>query len=223
MITESQILIRIMLSIVLSGIIGTERERLRRPAGIRTHILVGVGATLVILTSLHLSEVYDNLDIDRMGAQVISGIGFLGAGTIIQQGNIVQGLTTAAGLWAVACIGLAVGTGFYFGAIATTIIVLITLILFKEKQLIRDSKYLDLNVTLKNENGQIEKILASIEDMEVDVSRIEFLKEDNDKEKLITLEMNLELEDYETKNDIINKIISEEGVVRVSKKVGGSF
>lgn len=223
MITQGEILMRILLSIVLSGIVGTERERLRRPAGIRTHILVGVGATLVILTSLHLAENFDSVNIDRMGAQVISGIGFLGAGTIIQQGNIVQGLTTAAGLWAVACIGLAVGTGFYFGAIATTIIVLITLILFKEKQLIRDSKYLDISVTVVNENGQIEKILATIEEMQVDLSRIEFLREDNEKEKLITFEMNLELEDFETKNDIINKIISQEGVIRVSKKVGGSF
>lgn len=223
MITQGQIIIRILLSIILSGIIGTERERLRRPAGLRTHILVGVGATLVILTSVHLTEIYDNIQIDRMGAQVISGIGFLGAGTIIQQGNIVQGLTTAAGLWAVACIGLAVGAGFYFGAVATTIIVLITLVLFKEKQLISGSKYLDIDITLINDNGQIEKILSSIEDMEVEVSTIEFLKQDNEKENQITIEMNLELEDYGIKNDIINKIISQEGVVRVSKKVGGSF
>src|SRR5699024_3475348 len=103
----------------------------RRPAGVRTHMLVGVGATLVILTSIYLGKTYDNVQVDRMGSQVISGIGFLGAGTIIRQGNTVQGLTTAAGLWAVACIGLAVGTGFYLGSIAATLMVLATLVLFK--------------------------------------------------------------------------------------------
>ena len=130
--SEQIVIVRILLSFILSGLVGMEREKLRRPAGVRTHILVGVGATLIILTSIYLSGIYENVQVDRMGSQVISGIGFLGAGTIIRQGNTVQGLTTAAGLWAVACIGLAVGTGFYLAAITTTLMVLIALIVFKK-------------------------------------------------------------------------------------------
>ena len=134
MVTTGQIIIRILLALILSGLVGTEREKLKRPAGIRTHMLVGVGSTLVMLTSIELYETYDNIQVDRMAAQVISGIGFLGAGTIITQGVNVQGLTTAAGLWAVACIGLAIGSGFYVGAILSTVMVLMTLVVFKNIQ-----------------------------------------------------------------------------------------
>lgn len=113
------IVFRLLLATLCSGVIGYERGKKRRPAGFRTHILVCIGATLVMITSQYMSSIMGlSADPARLGAQVISGIGFLGAGTIIVVGrNQVKGLTTAAGLWTCACIGLAIGIGFYEGAI----------------------------------------------------------------------------------------------------------
>ena len=106
--------IKMVLAVLFSGIIGFEREHSHRPAGFRTHILVAVGSTLVMMTSKFVFLEYQGVvtvDPTRLGAQVISGIGFLGAGTILREGFSVKGLTTAASLWAVSCIGLAVGAG----------------------------------------------------------------------------------------------------------------
>ena len=109
---------RILLSIIIGGALGIERGRKRHPAGFRTYILVCLGSTLVMMTNQYIFQTFQTGDVSRLGAQVISGIGFLGAGTIIITGrNQVKGLTTAAGLWAAACIGLAIGIGFYEGAI----------------------------------------------------------------------------------------------------------
>jgi putative Mg2+ transporter-C (MgtC) family protein len=124
------VLQRLLLSGILAGVIGYERERHGRAAGFRTHILVGVGSCLVMLTSLHLMEVLKGqteFDPTRMAAQVVSGIGFLGAGTILRFGTSVRGLTTAASLWVAAGIGRAAGAGFYMGAAATTGVALVTL------------------------------------------------------------------------------------------------
>lgn len=117
--------VRLLLSLLCGGIIGIERGRKKRPAGFRTYMLVCVGSTLVMITNLYLMEQFPSVDPSRMGAQVVSGIGFLGAGTIIVTGrNRVKGLTTAAGLWAAASIGLAIGVGFYAGAIIGCILIL---------------------------------------------------------------------------------------------------
>lgn len=118
------------LCVLLSGIIGFEREHSHRPAGFRTHILVAVGSALIMLTSVYIAEKYKgqmNVDITRMSAQVVSGIGFLGAGTILREGFSVKGLTTAASLWAVSCVGIAIGAGFVTGAIIATCVVYLTL------------------------------------------------------------------------------------------------
>lgn len=126
-ISSLEIILRLVLSTVLGGLIGFEREIGNRPAGLRTHILVSVGAALIMLVSKYGFE--GNYDPARLAAQVVSGIGFLGAGTILRTGNTIQGLTTAASLWVCAGIGLAIGNGFYFGAIVSTIIVLISLVI----------------------------------------------------------------------------------------------
>lgn len=132
MISDLEIVFRLLLATALSGLIGFEREITGRAAGFRTHILVCIGSTLIILTGIHMlaASGHANLDPTRMAAQVVSGIGFLGAGTIIQFKDSVRGLTTAASLWAVAGIGLAVGAGFYVGAFTTTGIVLLVLFVF---------------------------------------------------------------------------------------------
>lgn len=131
MINEIEIIKRLLLSAVLGGLIGVEREVNNRPAGLRTHILVTLGSTLVMLVSIDgLHSVVNGISMSdpyRLAAQVVSGIGFLGAGTIMRTGNSINGLTTAASLWVSAGIGLAIGTGYYVGAIVTAAIVLITL------------------------------------------------------------------------------------------------
>lgn len=130
MLTDSQIIFRLIISVILSGFIGLERQVHRRTAGLRTHILVCLGATLIMLTSLYLFDIYNelaSLDPARIAAGVITGIGFLGAGAIMREKAGIKGLTTAASLWVVVGIGLAVGCGFYTGAIFTTLLTLVVL------------------------------------------------------------------------------------------------
>jgi len=130
MIPDSQVFLRLALSVFLSGLIGLERQIHRRTAGLRTHILVCLGSCLIMLTSLYVFDIYKTkapVDPGRIAAGVITGIGFLGAGTIIREREGVKGLTTAASLWVVAGIGLAVGIGFYSGGIFTTVLALIVL------------------------------------------------------------------------------------------------
>ena len=131
--SEYEIIIKLALAAVLGGLIGLERESLSRPAGLRTYTLVCVGSALAMVVSLDMYYQYYqtvNADPGRIAAQVVSGIGFLGAGTIMREGATVRGLTTAAGLWVVACIGLAVGVGLYIPAIVSTAIILFVLIYF---------------------------------------------------------------------------------------------
>ncbi len=128
--TFPTIVLRLVLSTLLSGIIGFERGLRGRAAGLRTHILVGIGATLLVMTGVYGVE---NLgyaaDPMRLAAQVVSGIGFLGAGTILVRGkSMVMGLTTAAGLWSTAAIGIAIGVGFYGGAVITAVIAFCTFV-----------------------------------------------------------------------------------------------
>lgn len=116
-----QCFFKIVLVVLLSGIIGMERDSLNKPAGFRTHTLLGISAVLVVICGESLSQKY-NIDPFRIAAQFLSGIGFIGAGTILRDGFNVKGLTTASGLLTVSCIGLCVGAGFYFGAIVATIL-----------------------------------------------------------------------------------------------------
>lgn len=122
------VLIRLIIAAIVGGIIGTERGRHGRAAGLRTHILICLGAAITSLTSLYLSETLGySSDIARLSAQVISGIGFLGAGTImIRNSSVITGLTTAAGMWATAAIGVAVGYGFYAVAIFAALICILS-------------------------------------------------------------------------------------------------
>lgn len=122
--------LRLLAAVWAGGIIGNNREHINRPAGIRTHILVCAGAALTALISEFVCIKYAgtaSIDPTRLGAQVISGIGFLGAGTILKEGFSVKGLTTAASLWTVSCVGLAFGSGFYGGGFAAAVMILITL------------------------------------------------------------------------------------------------
>ncbi len=127
-----EIVCRILLALAIGAVIGWDREKSQRPAGLRTHILVCVGAATCMMVGYYgLEQAHGQGSVDptRMASQVISGIGFLGAGTILREGFSVRGLTTAASLWTVACIGLAVGIGYYFGAIFAAVMVFLMLTL----------------------------------------------------------------------------------------------
>ncbi|NLX93193.1 MAG: MgtC/SapB family protein [Clostridiales bacterium] len=168
-------LLRLTLAGVFGGIIGFEREHSHRPAGFRTHILVAVGSALVMLTSSYIFIEYQgltNMDPARLGAQVISGIGFLGAGTILREGFSVKGLTTAASLWAVSCIGLAVGIGYYEGAFIATIFIYITLN-FLKRIMIRSNKGNTVNIIVKEIDAASKKITRIVQDCDAIVQRME--------------------------------------------------
>jgi len=155
------IVLRVILPVICGGIIGIEREGKSRPAGLRTHMLVCLGSSIIMILSEYMFLMYYeryNFTSDplRLGAQVISGIGFLGAGTIIHHGTSIKGLTTAASLWAVATIGLAFGSGFYFLGVIATIVVLIILFAFnvtEKKWNKRKSAYHTFEVNIKMENN----------------------------------------------------------------------
>lgn len=131
MITEQQIVLRLLAAAVLGSLVGLERERHNQPAGLRTHIILTIGSALAMCVSIDLAMQFQpyvpNGDPARLAAQVISGIGFLGAGAIFKYGTSVKGLTTATSLWTVAIIGLAVGAGHYFPAIVATALLLLAL------------------------------------------------------------------------------------------------
>ena len=126
-----QTLIRSLASVLIGSLIGSERARHGRAAGMRTHILVCLGSCMTAMTSMYISQTLGVGDASRIPAQVISGIGFLGAGMIIlKSNNVITGLTTAAGVWTTATIGIAVGYGYYVGALIVTVLFLVTIILF---------------------------------------------------------------------------------------------
>lgn len=141
--------IRLVLAVLFGGIIGLERGRQRRAAGLRTHILVCLGAALVTTVGFYSTEVLGNVNADpmRVAAQVISGIGFLGVGTILVKGRFqITGLTTAAGLWVTAAIGIALGAGFYEGAIIAFIVTVISIVLLHRIERIINDKHSSFGV-----------------------------------------------------------------------------
>lgn len=140
------IVVRLFLAMWLGGVIGLERGRLNRPAGIRTHMIVCMASALIMMLGIYMQTVDPDLDVTRLGAQVVSGVGFLGAGAILKDGFSVRGLTTAATLWVVACVGLAVGGGFYIAAILTTLLVYVSLKIWGTSSVKTSSRYLSVMV-----------------------------------------------------------------------------
>ena len=166
--------LRIFCAVFLGGILGLERELKNRPAGLRTYMLVCVGACVIMLTNQYVYQVFGGGDPVRMGAQVVSGIGFLGAGTIIvTRRNQIKGLTTAAGLWSAAGVGLALGVGFYEAAIAGTVAVffVMTLLQKMDNKLHRKSKQLEAYIELKDIS--LGDFLRTMRDADIDVSDVQ--------------------------------------------------
>jgi len=179
-----ELVLRLTVAAFLGGVVGLERESHGRPAGFRTHILVCLGSSLVMLVSVYaLAQVTGGLGFDpgRMAAQVISGIGFLGAGTILREGANVRGLTTAASLWVVAGIGLAAGSGFYTGAMVTTGLVVITLILLdKVEQRFLTSKGTTVRSIIEDVPGALGKLTSVLGRHGIDIKSIELVPCEDD-------------------------------------------
>jgi len=133
-----EIILRLLLATLLGAVIGAEREYTHRPAGIRTHMLVALGACAVMITGQMIFSQYFPLgaspDPARMAAQVIAGVGFLGAGTIIREGSSIRGLTTAASVWSVACLGVAMGAGFYIVGLVGLVLMMLILVTVERLQ-----------------------------------------------------------------------------------------
>lgn len=174
------ILLRIILSVFIGGIIGLEREHKNRPAGFRTHILVCLGAMLIMLTNQYVYQYYGASDPVRMGAQVVSGIGFLGAGTImVTRGRQVKGMTTAAGMWASAGCGLAVGIGFYEGAVLVgiTILIVMTVLRYFDVGIRRISTQFDIYLEV-SEGHRLSEVLRYLREEEIRIAHLELIKSD---------------------------------------------
>ncbi|MFC0274103.1 MgtC/SapB family protein [Metabacillus herbersteinensis] len=209
-------MIRIIFAAILSGFIGLEREFKRHPAGFRTHLLVGVGACLMMVLSLYGFEdyihEYPNVQFDpaRIPSYVISGIGFLGAGTILVKGATVRGLTTAASIWIVAGLGLVIGAGMYLLAVFTTILVLLSLIFLNrlEQFLYRKTRRKRLKITTYSGQNEIGKILTSIAEYDLTVYKLHLISSKKDKKGIISFNYFVELEPENLDDKVLSDLIT---------------
>lgn len=166
-------MVRITVSVILGGIIGLDRGLKNRPAGLRTYMLVSVGSCLIMLTNQYVNQVFATGDPVRMGAQVVSGIGFLGAGTIVvTRRNQIKGLTTAAGLWAAAAVGLAIGVGLYEAGILSGLVIFLVLSLVHrwDSQMRKTSKVMEIYVELSKIN--LGDFMRKIREMELQIDDV---------------------------------------------------
>ncbi|GKX31631.1 methyltransferase [Vallitalea longa] len=204
---EYEVIIRIVIAIIVGGLIGYERQITNRPAGFRTHILVCVGAAVVSLIQIESVErtialIHEDpslanslkADIGRMGAQVITGVGFLGAGTIIREKGLVKGLTTAASIWVVACIGLAIGLGMYVITAVSTIGVFVSLVILKkvEDKFIDKVVTIDMDIEYIGDKDFMKGIQKYFTTKNIKVNNIKFINEiENLDETAVTDEENI--------------------------------
>ena len=215
-----QSLLRITLGFVLAGVIGLERSSWNKPAGFRTHSLVGVSAVLIMLCGEYMSSEYD-IDPSRIPAQLLSGIGFIGAGTILRDGFNVKGLTTAAGLLAVTCIGLSIGSGFYLGGIFATLIVYLVLSYsYKISDRLDHFNILELQINIsKNSNEVLAQIENIFNDFNVDIKHIKRPKKDEieSNSEIINIVGQYAKKGFK-KNELLRSISASENVTEIMEE-----
>lgn len=214
------ILFRIFLSVMIGGFLGMERGKKNRPAGLRTYILVCLGSALVMMTNQYVYLTYQTGDPMRLGAQVISGVGFLGAGTIILTGrNKIMGITTAAGLWTAACGGLAIGVGFYEGAVLGGIVIAFTVsgLLRFDIWLRKKSKYLELYVEYNAEKGAFSGSLQYAREHQFEVKNIQISKgymwqSSEGRQRTLSYIVTVSSQVHRTHSEMIEVLAHEKGV-----------
>lgn len=216
-VTYLAVALRIFAAVIIGGALGLERGMKNRPAGLRTYMLVCVGACIVMLTNQYIFQTFGAGDPVRMGAQVVSGIGFLGAGTIMTTAHSkVKGLTTAAGLWASGCIGLAIGIGFFEGAIMGTIMIFVAMAALHnlDEQLVSSSRLVALYVEFEN--------MAGIRNMslflkEKNVKMVDIETESSDKAGTTAATVTLRVPNQKMMSMITYMINAVEGVIHAEE------
>jgi putative Mg2+ transporter-C (MgtC) family protein len=205
--TTIDIVLKLLIAFLLSALIGIEREIIHKPAGIKTHTLVCISSALILDFGMYLTNIYGpTVDPSRIPAQILSGIGFVGAGTIIRDGFSVKGITTAASLLAITCIGLAVGAGYYAGAIFATIFIFLILILTAPFQMMIDTKrkMILFTITAHTHSGMIGEIEKVFEENNIEIINI---KHHNDPVSQYTsLKVFAKCSDKKTKESIIQRL-----------------
>ena len=188
-VTTLEFIRRIIFSAFLGALVGIEREKNNRPAGIRTYLLVTTGSCVAMIIGIYTAQ-GTNVDPTRIGAQVISGIGFLGAGTILKYGDNIVGLTTAAGLWVMACIGLAVGAGMYEISLITTVIIFLVLkyVPYIERRFFYRRVLFHVSIKIPDDDNPMEFITNLIKEHELEIKAID-VNMDKRKNKIITLSL----------------------------------
>ena len=214
-IVDYEISLRLLAACVLGGLIGLERENWDRPAGFRTHILVCTGSALVMVVSMYgFAGFPEPKDPARLAAQVVSGIGFLGAGTILHEGLTVKGLTTAASLWMVAAVGLAVGAGMYMTAMVASFIMVITLSLFGkvEKTFFRLAKH-QVRISLHDAPGHMRCVLEYLEQKGIKVRTLNFTHHGG--EGILVIDLLLIMDKRQSLRELLRALCEQEGVIGV--------
>ena len=223
MLSEWELFLRLVLSCILGGIIGYERQSRRKSAGFPTNVLVCLGSCLIMVMSIGLYQDVEgktNADPARLAAQVVSGIGFLGAGAIMKEGLSVTGLTTAACLWVVAGVGLAVGAGFYTGALISTGLVFVTLgSLSRLDDWVDHEKNLSLNIHTVDRPGQLMRISRCLEDLQLRVRGVKVKADEDEMEEGGERSMYIDLEIFNKQSIksiiIVDAVRQIDGVIRV--------
>jgi len=221
-ISIEELTLRLVLAAVLGGLIGLEREFSNHAAGFRTHILVCLGSAAIMLLSIYgfgefAYEPNVRTDPARLAAQVISGIGFLGAGAILRTGPTVTGLTTAASIWVVAAIGLSVGAGFYYASVLVTLIVLISLFLLNkwEKHLLRNRRNQEVVIKIFDRPGSLGRIAAQFGDQGIQIKNLVMLSagEENGVDNTMELRFILKMTNVDKLIRALNNIASLPDVI----------
>ena len=214
------IIFRLLIAICFGGLIGLERERKHRPAGFRTHILICLGAAMTTLTSQYLFlSLRQFTDIARLGAQVIAGIGFIGAGSIIvTQRRRVKGLTTAAGLWASAAIGLCFGAGFYEGGIIAALLILAVELLFSklEYRIMDNAREVNLLVEYKD-LASLNGVLRYMKEVDLKILSLEILKSESNPANKNCVNIDLLIHRKLRIKDMIADIANVPGIIAVER------
>jgi len=216
MISEVQIILRVLLGAVLGAVIGFERERDNQPAGLRTHMILVVGATLAMVLSVNLGYLFARpgtpADPARLAAQVISGIGFLGAGAILRYGFNVKGLTTATSLWTMAIVGMAVGAGYYLIGVFTTALMLVVLGLLNiiENRFVRTSVSRFISIQADYHKGVVKAARQIVQEFSDDL--VSFTIQKHVKNKRLRIQVVARISRDQTLEDLIEALSDIEGV-----------
>ncbi|WP_353505388.1 MgtC/SapB family protein [Clostridium sp. Marseille-Q2269] len=228
---RNQVIFRIFLSIIIGGAIGFEREKKNRPAGFRTHILVCIGACIAVMIQLYIIQYMKEIirtdgdfkyllsaDVSRMASQVITGVGFLGAGTIIRDKGSVKGLTTAASIWVVACIGISVGLGFYFLSVIGFLGLILSLIVFEIIERVVSDKNREYYITIEylSNNDIIEYTLKELLKNQIHIKSIKFFNRSINDEEIIKIRLNIIITNKLNFLSVIENIRSNKNIYSIN-------